>query len=80
MPYKKTMQRLEVMGSDDRRSFSVPSEYLLSLLGTRPLSARYLSVTCSVLNRTNTTQVLYACRTKSMANRSLLLYWFLANL
>ena len=27
---------------------SVPSEYLLSLPGTRPLSARYLSATCSV--------------------------------
>ena len=46
-----------------------PSEYLLSLPGTRPLSARYLSATCSVFNRTNTEQVMHMCRTRTMANR-----------
>ena len=46
-----------------------PSEYLLSLPGTRPLSARYLSATCSVWNRTNTEQVMHMCRTRTMANR-----------
>ena len=50
-----------------------PSEYLLSLPGTRPLSARYLSATCSVCNRTNTEQVMHMCRTRTMANRCLLL-------
>ena len=51
----------------------VPSEYLLSLLGTRPQSARYLSATCSVLNRTNTAQLLCLYRTRMLANRCLLL-------
>ena len=44
---------------------AAPSEYLLSLPGTRPLYARYLSATCSVLNRTNTEQVMHMCRTKA---------------
>ena len=64
---------LVVLRSFLRRSFGVPSEYLLSLLGTRPLSARYLSATCSVQNRTNTAQVMHMYRTKTMANRCLLL-------
>ena len=55
---------------------SAPSEYLLSLPGTRPLSARYLSATCSVRNRTNTEQVMHMCRTRTMANRCLLLEYF----
>ena len=56
-----------------RRSKGVPREYLLSLLGTCPLFARYLSATCSVLNQTNTAQVMHEYRTKSVANRYLFL-------